>query len=111
MIKVGDYIKFNNKIDRVEEILPTSNDKYMIYFENIDHGVLFDGLYDSRVVDYKQLYEQQKQRADRAEKRWRELKERMEHDEKEAFGEGDVIAHTVHNYVLELMEGLEEDGE
>lgn len=54
---------------------------------------------------------EQKHRANRAEKRWSALKERMEHDEKEAFGEGDVIAHTVHNYVLELMEDLEEDGE
>lgn len=52
-----------------------------------------------------------KLRVDQLEKRWSELKERMEHDEKEAFGEGDVIAHTVHNYVLELMHDLEEDGE
>lgn len=154
MIKVGDYLRFkriihgfvNESIDRVEDIVPTPNNKYMIYFENLEHGILFDDLYDSRIVDYKSLYEQQKQRADelekqndilkhnirveldssrdmyigmceqklradRAEKRWSELRKRMEHDEKEAFGEGDVIAHTVHNYVLELMHDLEEDGE
>lgn len=106
MIKVGDYIKFNNKIDRVEEIVPTPNDKYMIYFENIEHGVLFNDLYDSRVVDYKKMYERQKEVVNKLEKRWSELREQMEHDEKEAFGEGDVIAYTVHNYVLELMEDL-----
>ncbi|QYA42079.1 hypothetical protein KYI11_10840 [Macrococcoides bohemicum] len=119
MIKVGDYLRFkriihgfvNESIDRVEDIVPTPNNKYMIYFENLEHGILFDDLYDSRIVDYKLLYEQQKQRADRAEKRWSELRGRMEHDEKEAFGEGDVIAYTVHNYVLELMHDLEEDGE
>ncbi|TDM49978.1 hypothetical protein ETI06_05755 [Macrococcoides goetzii] len=143
MIKVGDYIKFNNKIDRVEEIVPTPNDKYMIYFENIDHGVLFDGLYESRIVDYKQLYEQQKlradelekqndilkhnirveldssrnmyigmceqkHRADRAEKRWSELKEHFNKEKEQSFG---ILSWSRNNGMLELMEQLEEDGE
>ncbi|WP_157891084.1 hypothetical protein [Macrococcoides canis] len=75
----------------------------------IKHLIKIDGeLFEIPLKVYNHL-EQQKQRADELEKRWSELKERMEHDEKEAFGEGDVIAYTVHNYVLELMRDLEED--
>lgn len=127
MIKVGDYIKFNNKIDRVEEIVPTPNDKYMIYFENIDHGVLFDGLYESMIVDYKKMYEQQKLRADecckvidnlgrcaklqeekidRLEKRWSELKKYFEKQIDKSYG---LLHWSRCNGMLELMQQLEED--
>lgn len=129
MIKVGDYIKFNNKIDRVEEIIPTPNDKYMIYFENIDRGVLFDGLYESMIVDYKQLYEQQKQRADecfkvidnlgrsaklqeekidRLEKRWSTLRRKIKYEYDVANNRTELRCFGMS---LDIMHDLEEDGE
>lgn len=126
-------------INLINETLihPHINTKWHVI--GFDKGMLECVSEDSVKVEYitkefgLEMYaEQQKQRADEChkvidnlgrcaklqeekiyqlEKRWSELKERMEHDEKEAFGEGDVIAHTVHNYVLELMDYLEEDGE
>lgn len=65
-----------------------------------------DIMLDREVVDYKQLYEQQKQRADELEKRWSELRERLNASFEnskyflEGFGFSDV---------LKLMQQLEED--
>ena len=59
-------------------------------------------------TDYKQLYEQQKQRADQAEKRWEKLKEHFIKEKEQSFG---ILSWSRNNGMLELIEKLEEDGE
>lgn len=116
LINPGDLITYKVLGKQEYAIVLGNNDEFtdiqVLEPGNVTfHSAGFDKKHVTNISELIVRYEQQKLRADRAEKRWSELRERMEHDEKEAFGEGDVIAHTVHNYVLELMEGLEEDGE
>lgn len=59
-------------------------------------------------IDYQQLYEQQKLRADRAEKRWENLKEHFNKEKEQSFS---ILSWSRNNGMLELMEQLEEDGE
>ena len=74
MIKVGDYIKHkdNGMIYKVvgssEKLLHITDFKQT--WQHIGVDVATNNYV---VVDYKQLYEQQKQRADELEKRWSEL--------------------------------------
>lgn len=51
---------------------------------------------------------EQKQRADRAEKRWVKLKEHFIKEKEQSFG---ILSWSRNNGMLELMEDLEEDGE
>lgn len=60
------------------------------------------------IEDIRGMYEQQKLRADRVEKRWEKLKEHFIKEKEQSFG---ILSWSRNNGMLELMEKLEEDGE
>lgn len=98
LIRVGD--KFIG-IDGKEEVVASIwlNDKTV----GVESGLAY-----SYEEVYKSWYEQQKQRADRAEKRWVKLKEHFIKEKEQSFG---ILSWSRNNGMLELMEQLEEDGE
>lgn len=77
------------------------------YIRTLDNNDKDDTLI--RTLDeVSELYLVEKERADEIEKRWNELKERMEREQKEAFSKG-YIDYDAFSYVLEVMHDLEED--
>jgi len=72
-----------------------------------DSDFLEHGSYEV-IEDIRSMYEQQKQRADRLEKRWEKLKEHFIKEKEQSFG---ILSWSRNNGMLELMEKLEEDGE
>ncbi|PKE70960.1 hypothetical protein CW662_00210 [Macrococcoides caseolyticum] len=107
MIKVGDYIKHkdNGMIYKVvgssEKLLHITDFKQTWQHVGVDVATN-----NYIVVDYKQLYEQQKQRADELEKRWKKLKEHFIKEKEQSFG---ILSWSRNNGVLELIERLEEN--
>lgn len=99
MIKVGDkfyykekewtVIDLDNFHDRLEAKDEDGNEHYYM---------------QSRA--YKNWYEQQKHRADRAEKRWEKLKEHFIKEKEQSLG---ILSWSRNDGMLELMEQLEED--
>lgn len=112
MIKVGDYIKHKGNeviykvVSRSEKLLYVTDFKQT--WQHIGVDVATNNYI---VVDYKQLYEQQKQRADELEKRWSELKSLVV--DKAHFYENKGYMHqgAILVDVVEEMEQLEKENE
>lgn len=106
MIKVGDYIKHkdNGMIYKVvgssEKLLHITDFKRT--WQHIGVDVATNNYI---VVDYKQLYEQQKQRADELEKRWHKMKEILDG----IWKYGDADEHEIAYDLLNRIQQLEEN--
>ncbi|MDJ1111447.1 hypothetical protein [Macrococcus sp. S115] len=78
MIKTGDYIKHKDNGMIYKVVSSSEKLLYVTDFKQTWQHIGVDVATNNFiVVDYKQLYEQQKQRAAEAEKRWSELKETL----------------------------------
>lgn len=108
MIKVGEVYqdKTTNKHYEVLNFfagqIKISDGKNQYYISEEHFNLIFES------PDYKKMYEQQKQRADRAEKRWEKIKEHFIKEKEQSFG---ILSWSRNNGMLELIEKLEEDGE
>ncbi|RAI79315.1 hypothetical protein BFS35_012205 [Macrococcoides goetzii] len=100
MIKVGDRFSLNNEN---WEVIFINNDSVAV--ARSENG---EGRVVSQRTIYKNWYEQQKQRADRAEKRWSELKNFLLRYEN--VPESVQSFENVFEYMKEV-ERIEEDGE
>lgn len=78
-----------------------TNEEYDNILRQIDEKTEYIALYA------KEKYEQ-KQRADRSEKRWEKLKEHFIKEKEQSLG---ILSWSRNNGMLELMEKLEEDDE
>lgn len=98
MIKVGDRFNLNN--ENWEVIFIDSDAVVVARSENGEEGIV------SQHTIYKDWYEQQKQRADELEKRWKKLKEHFVKEKEKSFG---MLSWSRNNGTLELIERLQED--
>lgn len=98
MIKIGDRFNLNN--ENWEVIFIDSDAVVVARSENGEEGIV------SQRTIYKNWYEQQKQRADLLEKRWKKLKEHFVKEKEQSFG---MLSWSRNNGALELIERLEED--
>ncbi|WP_414055216.1 hypothetical protein [Macrococcus equi] len=106
LIKVGDKVIWQS-----EEWEVYSIEEHIIELRRIEDGFGIGTKVDLKFLVsnyFKQLYEQQKQRADRAEKRWEKLKEHFFKEKEQSFG---ILSWSRNNGMLKLIEQLEEDGE
>lgn len=141
MIKVGDKVIWQS-----EEWEVYSIEEHIVELRRIEDGFGIGTKVDLKFLEsnyYKQLYEQQKHRADelekqndilkhnirveldsnrsmyinmcdekhradRAEKRWKKLKEHFVKQKEQSFS---ILSWSRNNGMLELMEKFEEDGE
>lgn len=99
MIKVGDKVILDGVEYFVNDIKSGS---VSLYKEKNPLSVMFM----NEKTLYKQLYKQQKQRADVLEKRWHKLKEHFIKEKEQSFG---MLSWSRNNGVLELIEKLEEN--
>lgn len=98
MIKIGDRFNLNN--ENWEVIFIDSDAVVVARSENGEEGIV------SQRTIYKNWYEQQKQRADLLEKRWKNLKEHFVKEKEKSFG---MLSWSRNNGTLELIERLQED--
>ncbi|TDM41817.1 hypothetical protein ETI10_01645 [Macrococcoides goetzii] len=100
MIKVGDKFNLNNKN---WEVILIDNDAVVVArSENGEEGIV------SQRTIYKSWYEQQKHRADRAEKRWDTLRRKLKYEYDTANNRTELRCFGMS---LDIMQQLEEDGE
>lgn len=99
MIKVGDKFTYKEHEWTVIDL-----DNFQDTLEAKDE----DGneRYFMQSKAYKNWYEQQKQRADLLEKRWKNLKEHFVKEKEKSFG---MLSWSRNNGMLELIERLQED--
>lgn len=129
MLNIYDNITWENQEWKVYHIDKENN---TVRLQRTEDGTGIATVVDLRVLEsdyYKQLYEQQKHRADecckvidnlgrcaklqeekinRLEKRWEKLKEHFINEKEQSFG---ILSWSRNNGMLELIEKLEEDGE
>ena len=132
MIKAGDRFNFNKKewtvigLYNFEDMLEAKDEDgnescfmqskvYKNWYEQQKQRAdeLESLLYTYRensksIPDLIEKIQASNKRADELEKRWSEMKERMEREQKEAFSKG-YIDYDAFSYVLEVMHDLEED--
>lgn len=99
MIKAGDKVI----LDGVEYVIKEIKGNDVLLVKRDD---ALNIMFMNEKTLYVKLYEQQKQRADELEKRWRKLKEHFIKEKEQSFG---ILSWSRNNGTLELIERLQED--
>ncbi len=99
MIKAGDKVILDDIEYVIKEI--KGNDVLLVKRDNA-----LNIMFMNEKTLYVKLYEQQKQRADELEKRWKKLKEHFVKEKEKSFG---MLSWSRNNGTLELIERLQED--
>ncbi|TDM23339.1 hypothetical protein ETI01_08010 [Macrococcoides caseolyticum] len=106
MIKTGDYIKYKDNGMIYKVVSSSEKLLYVTDFKQTWQHIGVDVATNNYiVVDYKQLYEQQKQRADELEKRWHKMKEILDG----IWKYGDADEHEIAYDLLNRIQQLEEN--
>ncbi|MBC9873678.1 hypothetical protein [Macrococcoides bohemicum] len=108
MLNIYDNITWENREWKVYHIDKENN---TVRLQRTEDGTGIATVVDLRVLEsdyYKRLYENEKQRTDELERRWKKLKEHFIKEKEQSFG---ILSWSRNNGMLELIEKLEEDGE
>lgn len=112
-IKVGDVIEVDDKKSKLKSIGEDFRYAALYTFKREDgskfywgHREVYEYVMDRHIRKLENLLSDEKQRADRAEKRWSELKEHFIKEKEQSFG---ILSWSRNNGMLELIEQLEEE--